>query len=110
MALKHRWKTTDEVAIQLGVSESTVRRWLRQDKLEGQRIGRRWLVPEQPDTELTVVEAAALVRAHPDTVRRWLAEGKLPGRRIGREWRIPKTDLINLIEQPTSTGYRMSDN
>lgn len=106
----HRWKTTEEVAEQLGVSESTVRRWLRQEKLEGQRIGRRWLVPEQPDTELTVTEAAALVRAHPDTVRRWLTEGKLPGHRTAREWRIPKAALVNLIEQPTVTGYQMSDN
>lgn len=110
MTPKHRWKTTGEVADQLGVSESTIRRWLREEKLEGERIGRRWLIPEQPDIELTVAEAATLVRAHPDTVRRWLAEGKLPGRRTAREWRIPKADLINLIEHPSVTGYPMSDN
>lgn len=110
MAPEHRWMTTDEVADGLGVSRSTVRRWLRERKIEGRRIGKRWLVPQPRDGELTVAETAELVRAHPDTVRRWLAEGKLPGRRNGNQWRVSQADIIDLVEGVSATGYRMSDN
>jgi excisionase family DNA binding protein len=98
MDRKHRWMTTEEIAAQMGVSPSTVRRWLKQNRLRGRRIGKRWLVPEQERVELTPQEAAELLRVAPDTVRRWLAEGKVPGRHDGRRWRIPRDQIISLIE------------
>lgn len=110
MAPEQRWLTTDEVAESLGVSRSTVRRWLREQKIAGHRIGKRWLVLRPMEAELTVVETARLLRAHPDTVRRWLVEGKLPGRRVGKQWRVPQAQLIDLIEGSTATGYEMSNN
>jgi excisionase family DNA binding protein len=110
MTPEHRWLTTDEVAENLGVSRSTVRRWLREEKLAGHRIGKRWLVPRPKDTELTVVETAHLLRSHPDTVRRWLVDGKLPGRRSGKQWRIPQAHVVELVEGSSATGYNMSDN
>lgn len=38
---------------------------------------------------MTVVEAARVLRLHPDTVRRLLREGRLRGVRVGRSWRVP---------------------
>lgn len=110
MTPEHRWMTTDEVAAELGVSSSTVRRWLREQKIEGQRIGKRWLVPQPKNVELTLAQTAQLVRAHPDTVRRWLAEGKLPGRRDGNRWSVPQAGVIELIEGTSTTGYRIDNN
>ena len=95
----HRWMTTDEIAVQMGVSPSTVRRWLKTKRLRGRRIGRRWLVPRQEQIELTPQEAAALLRVAPDTVRRWLAEGKVPGRQTGGRWYIPRDEMIALVEE-----------
>ena len=110
MAPEHRWMTTDEVAADLGVSRSTVRRWLREQKLDGQRIGKRWLVPQPRDVELTLAQTAQLVRAHPDTVRRWIVQGKLPGKRSGKQWLVPQADVIRIIEGPGATAYEMSNN
>lgn len=110
MIPEQRWMTTDEAANYLGVSRSTVRRWLNEQRLQGNRIGRRWLVLRPTDGELTVKEAAQLLRAHPDTVRRWLAEGRLPGHREGKQWRVPQSQVIDLIESRTSTGYQISNN
>ena len=98
MDREHRWLTTQEIADQMGVSPSTVRRWLKENRLHGRRIGKRWLVPPQERIELTPQEAAELLRVAPDTVRRWLAEGKVPGRQEGRRWHIPRDEMIALVE------------
>lgn len=110
MTVDQRWMITGEVADRMGVSRSTVRRWLKDDRLSGNRIGKRWLVLRPISPELTVKEAAQLLRAHPDTVRRWLAEGRLPGRRVGKQWRIPQADVIALIEGAPPSGYTIGDN
>ena len=38
--------TTSEAARIFGVSELTVRTWLRQGKLRGRKIDTRWLIPK----------------------------------------------------------------
>lgn len=98
MDREHRWMTTEEIAVQMGVSPSTVRRWLQTNRLQGRRIGKRWLVPPQDRVLLTPQEAAELLRVAPGTVRRWLAEGKVPGRQVGRRWQIPRDEMIALVE------------
>lgn len=90
--------TTAEAAKVLRVSPSTVRRWLADERIEGQRIGKRWLIPQPGSNELSIREAARLLRAHPETVRRWLVEGRIPGRRVGRQWRVQRNQLIALVE------------
>ena len=99
MDREHRWMTTEEIAVQMGVSTSTVRRWLKANRLHGRRIGKRWLVPPQERVELTPQEAAELLRVAPDTVRRWLADGKVPGRQVNRRWQIPRDEMIALVER-----------
>lgn len=98
MERDHRWLTTQEIAVQMGVSASTVRRWLKERRLHGRRIGKRWLVPPQDEIVLTPQEAAELLRVAPGTVRRWLAEGRVPGRQIGRRWEIPRDEMIAVVE------------
>lgn len=98
MDREHRWMTTEEISVEMGVSPSTVRRWLKSGRLHGRRIGKRWLVPPQEQIELTPQEAAELLRVAPGTVRRWLTEGKVPGRHDGRRWHIPRDQMIALVE------------
>ena len=99
MDREHRWMTTQEIAEQMDVSPSTVRRWLKDGNLQGRRIGKRWLIPPQERVELTPQEAAQMLRVAPGTVRRWLAEGKVPGRQTGRRWHIPRDEMIAMVER-----------
>jgi excisionase family DNA binding protein len=49
------------------------------------------------DKYLTVTEAAAVMRTHPETIRRWLRAGLLPHARktpSGYSWLIPTSDLL----------------
>jgi excisionase family DNA binding protein len=52
------------------------------------------------DTYLTVKEAAALARVHPDTIRDWLRSGVLRGKKFGRKcWRTTKAWLDEMGSQ-----------
>ncbi len=54
-----RWRSVlaaDEAAEMLGVSEQTVRRWLRQGWVRGQQSGARWLL----DRDQLLADAAAI--------------------------------------------------
>ncbi|MEE9167786.1 MAG: helix-turn-helix domain-containing protein [Candidatus Neomarinimicrobiota bacterium] len=37
----------EEIASELGLNEKTIRRYLQRGKLEGVKLGRRWLVSER---------------------------------------------------------------
>lgn len=57
------------------------------------------------DSDLTVKEAAAVLKLHPETLRVWLRQGHFPhayqfGRRGG--WRIPREDLEAIKKAPPS--------
>lgn len=39
--------TPDEIALKLKISEQTVRRYLRQDKIKGFKLGNNWRVKEK---------------------------------------------------------------
>jgi excisionase family DNA binding protein len=47
--------------------------------------------------ELTVHEAAALVRRNPETIRRWVRAGRLPHRRVGTTILLYRDDLLDLV-------------
>lgn len=56
------------------------------------------MTPVQPlPPVLTVVEAAKLLRAHPNAVRRYIATHQLMAVRIGRYLRIRSEDLLEFI-------------
>jgi len=51
------------------------------------------------DELLTLSEAAARLRLHPETVRRWLNSGQLQGRKLGKTkggWRIPASEIARV--------------
>jgi excisionase family DNA binding protein len=104
MTPEQPWLTTAEVATQLQVSQSTVRRWVYDHRLRGARVGKRWLIADPARSELTLEQAAALLRSHPDTVRRWLASGRLIGTRRGGRWSIRRDDLVAAIERGATRG------
>jgi excisionase family DNA binding protein len=43
---------TAEAAPRLGRSERTIRRWIREGRLPGQKVGRDWVVDEDAVAEL----------------------------------------------------------
>lgn len=47
--------------------------------------------------EVTVKQAAELVRRDPETVRRWVRSGRLPFRRIGTTVLLHRDDVMNLV-------------
>ncbi len=52
------------------------------------------------ETYLTVAEAAAELRVHPETVRVWLREGKLQGALVGGKragYRIPRSEIERVL-------------
>lgn len=48
------------------------------------------MIPEQsPTAYLTVAEASARLRVHPNTTYSLIQRGELAARRVGRQYRIP---------------------
>ncbi len=60
-----QWLTVSEVADQLSVTEETIRRWLRDGRLDGVRLSRRagWRIRPQSVTEMLERFALEGVRA-----------------------------------------------
>jgi len=46
---------------------------------------------------LTLIDAAALLRVHPNTMRSYAISGAVPATKIGRGWRFVEDDLVALI-------------
>ncbi len=48
---------------------------------------------------LTVKEAAAELRGHPETLRRWIREGGFPHQRVGPHWliRLKRADVVAIV-------------
>jgi excisionase family DNA binding protein len=51
-----------------------------------------------PNSLITVAEAAKLLKLHPQTLRRWIHQGKLSARRIGRQFRLPADELETILQ------------
>ncbi|TPG21751.1 DNA-binding protein [Sphingomonas koreensis] len=56
---------------------------------------------------LSVDEAAAVLKVHPNTVRAWVRAGRIPGAKIGRGWRFIEADLVAATRQRYSAPARM---
>lgn len=124
---EERLLTPKEVANILGVTQDTVRGWIKAGKLgaiklagklirikqseldrfirEGQiSLGRESSkAPGEPDL-LTVREAACYLRVRKDTLYKWLREGKIPHIKINRHIRVARTALDKFILEGTTRG------
>lgn len=56
----------------------------------------------EPETYLTVSQAATRLAVHPSTIRRWIDRGRLPAYRIGeRRIGVKPSDLARLVSRRT---------
>ena len=53
---------------------------------------------------MTVEEAAAVLRVHPNTAKKLLREGKLVGTKVGRAWRIRREVLMAFVAAGAGEG------
>ncbi len=47
---------------------------------------------------LSIDDAAAALKSHPETVRRFIREGQLAGVKLGRSWRVREADLRAFVD------------
>lgn len=65
--MTERILTVADVATFLQVPENTVRLWLREKKIPGRRIGKRWLIVEADLVDsLRVPAVLAVIRSQPE--------------------------------------------
>jgi excisionase family DNA binding protein len=55
---------------------------------------------------LDAIEAAALLRIHPNTLKKMARRGEIDARRIGRCWRFRTSDLNEWLWRQERGGYR----
>ena len=58
--------------------------------------------------QLSVIEAAARLRVHPNDVRRLIDAGDLPAVKVGRQWLIPESAVERRLDLAPRPGRRMS--
>lgn len=58
---------------------------------------------------LNAIEAAALLRMHPNTLRMKARLGEIPGRHIGKYWRFRISDLNDWVRSKERCGYGATD-
>jgi excisionase family DNA binding protein len=83
------------------VLEDVVRRVIREEL-----DARRTKEPEGLGAPLTVIEAAAQIRVHPNTIRRGIASGALKADRAGSAYRIRRVDLDAWIRHGGRTAMQ----
>jgi excisionase family DNA binding protein len=54
---------------------------------------------------LSLNEAAAFLKVHPNTMRTLVQRGVIPGGKVGRCWRFLQADLVALLR----CGYRSAE-
>lgn len=54
---------------------------------------------------LDAIEAAALLRMHPNTLKRKARLGEIPGRHIGKYWRFRVSDLNDWVWRQERSAY-----
>lgn len=97
--------STKDAAAQLGISVSTLRRFLRAGVISFFRVGPRIRFSsdeiERFGNVVNLKEAADILGVHALTVTRLIKSGKLPAHRIGRPYRIAISDLEQFMQSKT---------
>jgi excisionase family DNA binding protein len=60
-------------------------------------LGKHSFTPNEPETVLTVGEAADLLRSDTATVTAMAEDGSLPGRKVGDEWRFTRSAILRWL-------------
>lgn len=58
-----------------------------------------------PETELTLAEAAALIKRRPSTLRNQIQKGRLTGRLVGKTWVVTYGELLRYV---AATGRELT--
>lgn len=103
--INKRAYSTKDAAAQLGISVSTLRRFLRAGVISFFRVGPRIRFSsdeiERFGNVVNLKQAADLLGVHPLTVTRLIKSGKLQAHRIGRPYRIAISDLEQFMQSET---------
>jgi excisionase family DNA binding protein len=100
--------TIRETAKQLGVTELTVRRHIKNGKLHAIQVGGSWRIPTP--NSVRIIELPAECNLHQVansldvsdlTVRRWIKSGQFPATKRDRMWVVQRSDLENLLASGT---------
>jgi len=88
---------TEDAAEQLGISVSTLRRFMSTGAISFFRVGNRIRFSseeiERFGNNVSLKDAADILGVNSVTIRRLIKSGKLPATRIGRPYRIAVTDI-----------------
>jgi excisionase family DNA binding protein len=90
-------------AKQMGVSELTVRRHVRDGRLRAVLVGGTWRIPRADATplhlpaECSIRQVANSLEVSEVTVRRWIHSGDIPATKTGKYWRVPRQFLEVLL-------------
>ena len=115
---EERMLTIREVATRENVSENTVRRWIHNGELPGERLTQKEAMLTRQmsgsyqirladykefvlDHRHTVSAVARRMHRHPNTIRKWLREGRIPGYKRGKAWIV--TDPFIRSLSPSSS-------
>lgn len=103
--ISKRAYSTKDAAAQLGISVSTLRRFLRAGVISFFRVGPRIRFQadeiERFGNVVNLKQAADILGVHPLTVTRLIKSGKLKAHRIGRPYRIVISDLEKFMQSET---------
>jgi transposase len=81
-----------EASEKLGISQSQVRRLLKQDRLKGKKLVRDWVVLSLEYNTHSVKEASKKLGIGSSQVRRLLARGEIKGKKLARDWVVLSLD------------------
>ena len=99
--------STENAAKQLGISVSTLRRFIKVGVIEYFRVGNRIRFSsdeiERFGNVVNLKEAADILGVHALTIRRLIKSGKLRAHQIGRPYRIAISDLELFMQSEKSS-------
>jgi excisionase family DNA binding protein len=96
--------SVQRAAKQMGVSELTVRRHVRDGRLRAVLVGGTWRIPRANPgpmlhlpVECSIRQVANSLEISEVTVRRWIHSGEIPATKRGKHWKVPRRFLEVLV-------------